>query len=309
MPRPPIAQPINIAIKSIHMYFRRSHPAPFNREILTSSTFVETELLQSLKMYSDVKYAGQELLKKFGHPHPAGNFPKLQAFLRQAVSFYESAERMHYRVSPLLYCYSIMNASKAAIFVHDTNANLNRVHHGLNPSQYSSSLRGNKIKIPQRGVFPLLYSLVIGAPHFPNAEIRILDLFGYVNDIRYEYQLFGLGDIKNAGCRYANVSFHGEAGGRGLFVLEPVTPKFIKRASQVLAADFTQIKIPNEEAQSIFGLDAQYANASTFWETKALFPFDANGTFPASHNHASRRKFGSSLFQVGELASMSPAMR
>ena len=243
MTNAPPTSAATIQIKSVFKYIREIHPPPFFKQILTSSTFVEEELIQSLKMYSEIKQTGHELLKRYGNNSADADFYRLQALLRQSISFYEAADKMHYRVSPLIFYYSFMNAAKAAIFVHDKTANLDRIQHGLSASQYSNRLNSNKIKLRQGGVFPLLFKVVTGSNSPHDTELRLADLFGYITDVRYEHMLLRLGEPRNAGCRYANVLFHGENGVRGLIVIEPTTPKFFKSVSRVLVKNFTQIKI------------------------------------------------------------------
>src|SRR5260370_29243148 len=71
---------------------------------------VEKELWSALEYYSEVEEVGLSLLQARGLPQPQHQeiFKYLQAFVRQAKSYYNSAKVLHYRSSSLLYYYSFL---------------------------------------------------------------------------------------------------------------------------------------------------------------------------------------------------------
>jgi YaaC-like Protein len=171
----------------------QSFPPPFDKVILRTSDTVRGELIGSIELYSEVKAFGKELLKTNGHTDLAQSFLVFQALMRQARTFFEAAEALHHRASPLNYYYSFMNLAKAFCFLRNPTFLSANLTHGLTPRSVEGRLRKQYVVAKANGVFPSFYRHLTGT-HVPtNAKIRIADLLGYSSDVQYEYIQFKFG--------------------------------------------------------------------------------------------------------------------
>ncbi len=82
-------------------YIQKNFPAPFFKAELACAAPVKSEIIGSLEMYSEVKAFGKDLLKAHGHQDLSEAFLQFQAYTRQARTFFEAAEALHHRASPL----------------------------------------------------------------------------------------------------------------------------------------------------------------------------------------------------------------
>jgi hypothetical protein len=106
-------------------------PDQFFKIQMPTTNRISNELLASIQLYSEIKDIGKKILASNGHKDLAKSFLILQSYIRQAVKFYEAAEVLHYRASPLIYYYSFMNLAKAYICLQDPTFVDSGLTHGL----------------------------------------------------------------------------------------------------------------------------------------------------------------------------------
>jgi len=164
----------------------------------------ERELWSALEYYSEVEEVGLNLIQAKGlQPQSLHQeiVKYLQAFVRQAKSYYGSAKALHYRSSSLLYYYSFLNLVKAYLLLSDPQRIMGRttqsVTHGLSyrTSTSNTDFQLEIIRVCQ-GIFPMFYeaqtSNVISTTR--NSTLNITSLLSYPSDIAYQYQLVGYGN-------------------------------------------------------------------------------------------------------------------
>src|SRR5215469_15764111 len=173
--------------RQVVRWYGESFPPPFSKNDLRGNDSIRNELFSSIELYSEVKALGREILKRNGHQDLRASFLRLQAYIRQARTFYEAAEALHYRASPLLYYYSFMNFAKAYLHLRDTKFKDTNLHHGIRLGNASGSIRGHRVVAMTKGVFPLFYERVSTISIGPPRQLSIAALLGYVSDVAFEY--------------------------------------------------------------------------------------------------------------------------
>jgi len=143
---------------------------------------------------------------------------QIQSCLKQAEEYFWIAQEASSRVAPLLHYYSMLNLTKALIYLKaperlKTSRDFN---HGLidpqrikNPHSFSLSTQGIQVG---RGVFSTLHYLLTGQGLIPGKIYNFEDLFKYCTWITNELE--ELGDK----CRlvHARISIQDDAGGRAM---------------------------------------------------------------------------------------------
>jgi YaaC-like Protein len=175
---------------------------PFEKVPLGCATSVRDELIASIKLYSEVEPFGTDLLQARGHQNAAQAFRQFQAYIRQALTFFEAAEVLHHRASPLNYYYACMNFAKAYILLQTPGFIDKGLKHGLGHSPQAPSLQSQQLQISKNGVFPLFYESVTGISLSKGATFKIVDLLGYVSDVQYEYSKLEYGVARWVRCRF-----------------------------------------------------------------------------------------------------------
>src|SRR5216683_5730534 len=165
--------------------FISAFPPPLNKGVLSCSGSVRDEILGAIKLYSEVNEFGRELLRANGHAKPATAFPRFQAYIRQANTFFEAAEVLHPRASPLNYYYAFMNFAKALILLKDSKFVDQRLTHGLAPNSSGGSLRRQFVHVARKGVYPLFHRHVTGKTPKPQLRMRAVDLLSYCTDVGF----------------------------------------------------------------------------------------------------------------------------
>lgn len=250
-------------------YFSETFHPPFNRSLLACSAPVLGELIGSLELFSEVKSFGKDLLKMNGHQQLGEAFVKFQAYIRQARTFFEGAEVLHHRASPLNYYYAFMNFAKAYIFLRTPGFVDNKLVHGLFYRAQSGGLRKQSVHVDTKGVFPLLYRQVTGAAFSASSKMKVADLLGYVTDVSYEFAKLKYGKDPLYRCRFAigvnqqtNIAFPilaFQPGGR-----DP------SKANFHLEKHFEQIAVDRPLISAIFGLKGEELSRYQFFEGKEL---------------------------------------
>jgi hypothetical protein len=150
-----------------------------------------------------VEAFGKELLEARGHQNPAQAFLQFQAYIRQALTFFEAAEVLHYRASPLNYYYAFMNFAKAYILLRTPGFVDRGLKHGLGHRPELPNLPSQRLQIARSGIFPIFYKNVTGISLGDGVTFEITDLLGYVSDIQYEYSQLAYGQERCLRCRFA----------------------------------------------------------------------------------------------------------
>lgn len=268
--------------RSVFQWLSNQLPPPFARNVLSSTAPLKLELLSALHMYSEIEERGKALLKTRGHRDVRVSFNRFRSYMRQATTFWQAADQLPYRASPLLYYYSFMNFAKAAIFVRDPAFTFGHIHHGLSPGLGKGGLRTSTVTMVVPGVFSHLYSHVTGTPAPQRSKLSVPTLLGYVSDIRAEYQVFRLGNIRSLACRYAVACYlDSQDAFRGLIAVPRAGDLVDKRFAKVLNRGFTEVTLDQNSARLVFNISGEISRAFSIWEAKKGYPRRTDGGAPA----------------------------
>lgn len=168
---------------------------PFlRRRVLNTNLANDEEALGWLDYISEVRDAGITFLRSHGHAKsPQKSFLLFQAFVRQAKSFYRSAENLDYRSSPLNFYYCFLNLAKAYILVNQPQFKGTRITHGLSYKLTPGPLSKQTIIVAKTGVFPAFYRQMIGVQLTNPVRSNVSTILAYCMDIQHEYQTAGFG--------------------------------------------------------------------------------------------------------------------
>ena len=252
-------------------YISKRFPGPLSKYVLTTNDTVQRELLNSFQLYAEVKDVAHALLNTYSHPSPATSYPRFQAYVRQAISFHDAAEKLHYRASPLLYYYSFMNFAKAIIFARDHTFTTGHIIRGIQPPHNTGMLRQHFVTVRVPGVFSHLYKYAVRQSIYSGAKFSVMKLLGYVSDVGQEYQEFKYGSPLSVGCKYAVVQYNDFQGCRGLLAVNTPTPTQRRYVEKLLSKGFTEVSVIPGTTREVFELTAEDAQVFTFWETKKVY--------------------------------------
>jgi YaaC-like Protein len=253
-------------------YFDKGFHPPFYKVDLGSAAAVKGELIGSLELYSEVKAFGKELLKVYGHPNLAEAFLQFQAYIRQARTFFEAAEVLHHRASPLNYYYAFLNFAKAYILLRTPRFVDDNLVHGLRHKAKSSSLRKQSVRVLQDGVFPLFYKEVTSASISNGARFKIVDLLGYVSDVGYEYRHLKYGEPQYYRCRFAICNSSTTRAQFAIIAAHRPPSIDISKKNLGLNKFFDAVTLDKHIARELFGLKAEDMPAYQFYESKQQYP-------------------------------------
>ena len=189
--------------RQITSWLGAGFPPPLDETVLHCGADLRDEIFASLEFYSEIKTSGKELLRANGHTNLADSFSRFQAYVRQARTFYEGAEALHHRASPLNFYYAFMNLAKALILLRKPTFVNRKLTHGIIYRPITGSLRKQAIEIGTHGVFPLFYEIATNHRLTNNSKLRITDLFGYASDVEFEYRLLKYGTYKSFRSKFA----------------------------------------------------------------------------------------------------------
>lgn len=236
----------------------------------TSDT-VKNELFASFQLYSEVKAYGKELLKINGHSSPAKTYLQFQAYVRQAKVFYEAADNLHHRASPLLYYYSFMNFAKAYSVLRDPSFLDNGLTHGLSYAFDSGPIRKQSISIKQHGVFPQFYKHVVGDTVANGDKLNIAMVLSYVTDVALEFATLKLGIQRWIPGRMA-IAYNNTHSYAALMFWSQIAGSNFQRLKKDFLSDFDEVSLSNRDAGKLFELGPEMVGACTFFESKKLYP-------------------------------------
>src|SRR5438874_3444298 len=134
---------------------------------LATTSAADEEIFASLNFVSDIKNVGLEFVARLtGKKKKDGKktHQLFQAFVRQAQAFFQSAERLHYRASPLFYYYCFLNFAKAYICLRRPEVFSGKIRHGVfHDYDPNKGFAEQIVTIAPNGVFPLFYELIVGS--------------------------------------------------------------------------------------------------------------------------------------------------
>ena len=250
------------------------NPRPYQR--LVTSRRVEEEIFSGLEYVSEIPEIGSQLIQKRGTALEKIDvtFSNLQAFIRQAKTFYYAAEGLHHRASPLNHYYSFLNLAKALICLHDANLVSGQIRHGLSHQLSQGDLTAQELVV-QSGVFPLFYKEVTGHEIPINTRIRVTDLFRYVTDVALESSSAGFGF-----CRVFRAQYRiKKAQSIGFATI--VVHRFKEFSTCTPALDhllktYEQVTDKNILVRDVFGLFAEEQSECALLETRKEFPVSSD---------------------------------
>ena len=253
-------------------------PPPFQKIVLRSSDTIRSELLGSLKLFAEVKDLGKELLKVNGHQATTAAFLGFQAYIRQGCTFYEAAEVLHHRASPLNYYYAFLNFAKALILLRTPSFQDHNLQHGLTADSISSNTRKQSIIVKHNGVFPLFYRQVMGKHVAPQTKLTLASLFAYCQDIGFEYHALKYGISRPMPCKFI-VGMSGATNTAAPVIAIAGGPtKLTQALRSLLEKTFEQVEMPASTVRNVFNCLAHEQSAMAFYQGKKDYPVINNTT-------------------------------
>lgn len=120
-------------------YLTHNFDKRVSRQLSTSAPISE-EIFSTLEFHSEIDEIGWKFLQANAgctESEAKTIYPKFQAFVRQAKTFYIPAESLTHRARPLFYYYAFLNLAKALLCVKSPNLFLSsdKFTHGI--SEYT----------------------------------------------------------------------------------------------------------------------------------------------------------------------------
>lgn len=257
---------------------------PLTRYEFPTNLSAQEEVFGWLDYVAEVKDVGVKLLRDRGHTKsPQSSFLLFQAFIRQAKTFYRSAETLDYRSSPLLYYYSFLNLAKAYILVNQPQFTGRGSGHGLRFKLGRGRLSKQFVTAGKSGVFPSFYREMMGKQLQHAVQLNVTTLLGYCSDIGLEYQTGGFGQHRGSPTKIAIVSDQ-QANDcwvlvaiQNFDILEPYKKSL--RAFNIL---MEEVDLPNSRARQLFEIMAEFKGRFRFFESRARYPHRDGNIIPAS---------------------------
>ena len=252
---------------------------------LATTSAADEEIFASLNFVSDIKNVGLEFVARLtGKKKKDGKktHQLFQAFVRQAQAFFQSAEKLHYRASPLFYYYSFLNFAKAYICLRRPEIFSQKVRHGIfHDYKPKKTFRQQVVTTAANGVFPLFYELVVGT-RLPNGfSFNIQQLLGYMSDIEFEYGQAKYGEhrvvpVKSRGL-IKKISETSTETWPLLAVNRFERLESCKNASKSFFQHFEEVDLNKFLCERIFDIDAPARTFCRFFQSKTTMLIDESG--------------------------------
>lgn len=251
---------------------------------LNNPAIIVNELFGALEYLSEVEVVGKEFLKRNrAYPYPVTEHYKLfQSFIRQAITFYKSAETLDYRSSPLIYYYSFLNLVKAYCCIKDPKKFNKRMGHGLSHKLSTKKFTEQKVSV-QDGVFKIFYEQLMGTPIKNKLNLKISDLISYCNDVGYEYQISGYG---RRSVFFGKTALAVNQTNNQMWVVVAISgfnlfKKYPRKLSKFMS-NFEEVSFPQSNAIELLGIKASEYKHYIYFESKNKYPVGFP-KFPASN--------------------------
>ena len=182
-------------------FMKEINVAPFISFDMRTTDNVKNEIYGSIEFISEIEEVGKAVLQKHGQTkNLQSTFMNMQAFVRQSKTFFNSAETLDFRSSPLIYYYSFLNLAKAFITTIEPEKASGHVFHGIITAK-SSAPEKNIIEV-RNGIFSDFYRLITGQNLPTKTRLNIFDLLGYCSDVGLEYQIGGFGQHRITSAKF-----------------------------------------------------------------------------------------------------------
>ena len=263
-------------------YHRYSKVDTYPTQPLGTNLPIKDEIFASLEYISEVNTVSLEFISKFGHTKEKAKEiqPRFKAFIRQSKTFYDSAELLHHRASPLLYYYSFLNLAKAFLCLHQPNFVGNKIHHGLNHSFTEGSLKKQNVNVTD-GVFRLLYEQIYGnslpttSKNTAGTKINVIKALAYSSDIAFEYKNANYGDHRQLRVKYRLIQNQQDA--YALIAVEQFSLiENYKKSLTGFNKFFEEVDLPKNSAKDLFDFYAENKQGFRFFESIKTYPVQSN---------------------------------
>jgi len=261
--------------KPVNGYFKIGFGKP-SRTILYANRPVNEQLFAAIKYYSEVKDVGKEFIKGFGHANHREVWLLFQSFIRQAETFYESANQLNYRAAALMYYYSFLNLAKGLICLSDPKIVTQPIGHGIRHKFEKSRFSSQYITTDQNGVFPRFYELITNRKIPPRTKLTITKLLGYSSDIAHEYSIGKFGPRKTStACVRVLAETNKKESWLAIAVMYPEATKLITK-QKLFSSYFEQVEFSKETAREVFEIPHEAFRHYTYFESKKIYPWIDN---------------------------------
>jgi len=254
---------------------------------LTTTRRLTDEYFAALQYYSEIEEVGLDFIKRLGYEDLSKQkriFLLFQSFVRQGKSFFDAAEKLDYRTSPLLYYYSFLNLTKAYISLCTPDVVDKKIRHGLTHKHTITEFESQIVQIDSVGVFQIFYEKLLGAQIKAGLELNISRLLGYIPDISYEYRKVKYGPLKfvvGSSRVAANVSTKKAWPLLAIATLEQM--KDFNSCFNSFYEYFEEVSLPNMNTREVFNIAAEDSKFYNFLQSKIEYDF-------TSENNPPRRK-------------------
>jgi YaaC-like Protein len=252
------------------------------RELSTSAPIAE-EIFSALEFYSEIDEVGLKFLKTNAGCNEADSkiiYPKFQAFVRQAKTFFIPAESLHHRARPLFYYYAFLNLAKALLCVKNPRLFLSsdKFNHGISEIHAGTKFSDEFVEVSNKGVFVELYTALTELKLPKNTRLNIQEMLKYSTDICFDYET-KIGDLNIARGK-CKMCFDVESKNSwpliamlGFTELEIKSPKaFVQFHSM-----FEEVKVEWQIGERLFGLMRSSLGGWRFFQSRKIYPFTDEG--------------------------------
>jgi hypothetical protein len=247
------------------------------RQYLVCGRSIADEIFAAFSAFFEVTEEGVGYLKRATQLNDADCeklFLIIQGFLRQARTFFSSADRLHHRASPLFYYYSFLNLAKArlALALPQLFLTQTRLRHGLTTATPKPQFEDELIRTSD-GVFPLLYQACTGVSLGAGHEMNVVECFQYVTDVNFNFYLKKPDFTKFAFGRSRYAIDTGTSTGWILLAIGGFQgPKVFPSAFSDFLATFEEVDLDKTTARGIFDIEAAAKAGFNIFQTAATFP-------------------------------------
>lgn len=267
--------------RNARKYIQQIDAPPFAQVELWTTDDVKNEVFGSIEFITEIEEIGRAHLTDCGQSRNLqSTFLNMQAFVRQAKTFYKSAETLDYRASSLSYYYSFLNLVKAYIATEEPEKIRGKVHHGLIKLNGTRTSDRQIVEV-RNGVFPTFYSLVTGQRLKLKTRFNVFDLLGYCSDVSLEYEMGRFGRHRITPCRVIVASEQNAGPYFGLIAVcnfEKLEPH--KKTLSAFYSRLEEVNLDKDSCRELFKMYAEEKKRYRFFETRRLFPANADASIP-----------------------------
>lgn len=243
---------------------------------LSTNQPIEDELFSALEYISEIDDVGIPLFKSTVRKYAKKTYFEFRAFIRQAKNFYYAAKKLDYRSSALLYYYCFLNLAKAYIIFSKGESLNTYVKHGLEYKPFYGDLSHQRLYAHPNGVFPLFYKTIFNQNIYKKTSLNVVNLLGYCNEIAFEYESAGFGQMKTCYCRIISLSNSKTENSWtliGIYKFDRI--KSYKRTLIPFNNYFEQVVPPTDLIYKIFDLTPFPGKQLAYFQSKKCYKWDS----------------------------------